>query len=831
MKQVFISSEGNALGHLTGPWWLNNTAVDPEQEYPAQEAFFRIEFSAAPDLRLRLASAAFYQFWLNGHWMGCGPARASHGRLTVDEWKLPPEFLAATNTLAVQVFWEGIFTFDHVLGTPGLWFALLQGETALSPHLLATDATGRMATHRSSHQRGWIEEIDSRQRAAGWPTGPWRDAEWRQPVLRPNDPAVILESRDIKPFTRSPLRAESVSFVGSANRQERAKHRPFYYESAPGFEAPADAPARVMQEEALEPGQATDENVSALTASGSGVAVLGPDARGLDRSVQLDFGKLVTGTLELTLEAPAGTVIDLGWSEGRWEDSDMGVWARSAQPGGSAPSQEINDARQGMRYICAGGGVETFHGLFIASFQNLRLAFRSPDAKASLRVHDCRLFARGYPLVQEGAFRCSDASLNRIYAATLHTMACSIDDAYLDCPGRERGGYPNDSYWASLGFLDVTGDLAFDRRYLRQFIDSQEIMPLNGGIAPCYPSDSARWRGWPDRNVEYVITGHVIFWLIQCARHLRLSRDTALKEKWKPAFTKALASLQRFRSQEGLLENVPWDTFLDWSRFERAAIQTGDNFIYSLALTQLGRFYQNQDWIAQGSETAESVERLAWSPGRDLYADTITREKDGLRPGSAFSALTNYVALWSGLAGSAHAERAWRQLRHFHPVTMGRPLFDYETDFTRANLYGLMYRFGYQGQRGELNELTQDLREAYEPMFARGQSTLGEHLGYHGSLCHGYNGFVAHLLHRYLAGIELPENPGDVIRIRPRPDVLSWCQARTCWMGGHVQVWWSRSGNEVEVLASVPAGQKGELILERHVPVNFSGTLHTKIFT
>src|ERR1700678_4027305 len=99
MSKPFLDPDGKPVGLITGPWWWNDFAVDPEKEQPPQEAFFQIEFSRANDLKLHLAASDFYQFWLNGRWMGCGPARASHGRLTVDAWELSQEVLRGKNTL------------------------------------------------------------------------------------------------------------------------------------------------------------------------------------------------------------------------------------------------------------------------------------------------------------------------------------------------------------------------------------------------------------------------------------------------------------------------------------------------------------------------------------------------------------------------------------------------------------------------------------------------------------------------------------------------------------------------------------------------------------
>ena len=158
--------------NLTGPWWTNDEAIHPEEEHAPQESFFRVEFAGDGEARFEIAAQNFYQCWLNGHWLGYGPARASHERLTVDEWVLPAEWCLEQNTISIQVFWEGIFVFDHVRGTPGLWVAVERDATAVPVEMMGTTQTGRSATHRFSHQRGWVEEIDNRKRATGWPCGP-----------------------------------------------------------------------------------------------------------------------------------------------------------------------------------------------------------------------------------------------------------------------------------------------------------------------------------------------------------------------------------------------------------------------------------------------------------------------------------------------------------------------------------------------------------------------------------------------------------------------------------------------------------------------------------
>lgn len=47
------------------------------------------------------------------------------------------------------------------------------------------------------------------------------------------------------------------------------------------------------------------------------------------------------------------------------------------------------------------------------------------------------------------------------------------------------------------------------------------------------------------------------------------------------------------------------------------------------------------------------------------------------------------------------------------------------------------------------------------------------------------------------------------MRIRPHPEATAWCQARTPWRGGQVQVWWDHR----TLIASLPPGVRGEVAL------------------
>ena len=815
--------------NLDGPYWYNNEPVEAQTEQPPQEAFFLAQFRGGSGQSLQVTAQNHYQAWLNGRWLGSGPARAPHGVLTVDEWPLPDSPEGETQTLAVQVFWEGLFVFENVRGTPGLWLSVSDPQGPVSTDLWVTEQTGRIVTHRFSRQRGWGEEVDARLRADNWPVGPWNWEQWRRPVVRTDDPAVTLEARDIQPLSTVERRASQVTFAGACDPCQRTTHRSLADDEAAGDPEGGGVPARVLQEERLLPSRAVDRNLAALTQSGQGVATLPPDPDGADRTVQLDFGRQIAGLIEITLSAPRGTVVDMGWSEGVWDESQMNCWARSAQPGGSPPTRELGDSRQAVRFICAGTQGEQYTSLLIASFRHLRLAFRRPPgSNAVIQVQNVQARTLGYPIVAEGSFRCPDEDLNRIYHAAIETMENSVCDVYMDCPGRERAAWLNDSYWTAIGLHTVSGDREFDRRFLRQFLVSQSVMPFEGLVAPFYPSDGHLWGGGGHLRA---IAGHGLFWLLQVERHLRLFGDADLMAEWLPGVTRAFDAFARYRSPEGFLEGMPWDNFFDWSDYQNGGILTANSFLYALTLTRLGELYGDAAWREQGAATARSIDETAWSADRELYADVVVRESGRCRAGEKFSALMNSVALWTEMMPPERALRVWHRTRNFHPMTLDRPLFGYETAFARSNLFGFLYRLEHAGRIDETECLVRDLKEAYLPQLERGQTSFGEHLGYESSLCHGYNGYATHLLARHVAGIELPDQPGGVIAIHPHPEIISWCQARVPWMGGHVQVWWSRTMQGLEVNASLPPGQRGELHLGGSALVTFDGSISFRSWT
>ena len=62
-----------------------------------------IEPPAGENVVLRVAAATIYRAWINGQFLGCGPARGPHGYFRVDQWDLSHKVQPGKNVIALEV--------------------------------------------------------------------------------------------------------------------------------------------------------------------------------------------------------------------------------------------------------------------------------------------------------------------------------------------------------------------------------------------------------------------------------------------------------------------------------------------------------------------------------------------------------------------------------------------------------------------------------------------------------------------------------------------------------------------------------------------------------
>lgn len=153
---------------------------------------------------LRLAGRTTYRAWVDGRFLGCGPARAAHGHVRVDEW--PLDLAAGIHLVAVEVNATNVPAYAATGEEP-----FIQAEIVVDGQVVAaTGASGWQVVipgeriqrvSRMSRQRGFVE---------AWRLSP-TSSDWRRQVAA----AVLVELAErINPRRLADLPSKGFGLAG-----------------------------------------------------------------------------------------------------------------------------------------------------------------------------------------------------------------------------------------------------------------------------------------------------------------------------------------------------------------------------------------------------------------------------------------------------------------------------------------------------------------------------------------------------------------------------------------------------------------------------------------
>lgn len=371
---------------------------------------------------LRLSADDYAHAWLNGRWLGQGPAPGRPGMAWYQEYPLN----AGRQLLAVHLYYQGLLNrvWQSGDGRCGVWAQLCPnradgtdaaagGPDRAAP--AALDLTGgwryqvcRAYTGKpTGYDTQFTEQFDSRLWPGGWEQPEYDDTGW--PNLCPAG-----WSREM-----------------------------FRQPTAPLWRGRADPAA----------------------------------CRAVPGGVQFDFGRERTGTLYAAARGRAGQRLILRYGEeldgqGRvlcpmrcgcdYEDS----WILA---GGESRLHPFD--YKGFRYLevlYPGPDAET----------------GASDAPAPA-LTECWLWERHYPLPEAACtLQCEADELERIFVLCKNAVRCGSQEGYLDCPTREKGQYLGDAVITARAQVWLTGKTDLLRKCIGDFSATAAQTPGLLAVAP-----------------------------------------------------------------------------------------------------------------------------------------------------------------------------------------------------------------------------------------------------------------------------------------------------------------------------------------------------------
>ncbi|MFA5863940.1 MAG: family 78 glycoside hydrolase catalytic domain [Phycisphaerae bacterium] len=193
----------------------------------------------------------------------------------------------------------------------------------------------------------------------------------------------------------------------------------------------------------------------------------------------VDMGQNFAGWARIRVNAPAGTLIRLRFSETIAPDGMVDM----ASTGVFAIRVEQTDT-----YICKGGGLETWEPRFTYhGFRYVEITGwpgrPTHEEITGIVVHTA--------LLPAGSFKCSDERLNQLHQMVLWTHRSNLHGIPEDCPVRERCGWLGDAHLVCEYSIYNFQGQAFWEKYLD---DIETTRVRNGGL-PFYIAPGKRTCG------------------------------------------------------------------------------------------------------------------------------------------------------------------------------------------------------------------------------------------------------------------------------------------------------------------------------------------------
>jgi alpha-L-rhamnosidase len=498
----------------------------------------------------------------------------------------------------------------------------------------------------------------------------------------------------------------------------------------------------------------------------------------------IDFGRLLIGWIELDIEAPAGTTVDLAGFE-------------AVQDGRRQWARWLNNT---LRYVTRDGR-QTYTSTLRRGARYLIVAVHGNSGEAVL--HNVRLRLSTYPWDIQGAFRCADPRLNQIWEQCAYTLRLCSEDTFTDCPTFEQTFWVGDACYTDVMLHQaVHGDPRLARRCLLLAADSLQRLPIAGAQVP------GDWE-------NDLLPNWAWLWAMGCAEFYSLTADESFAHEVYPALAKQARFIEAHRGPAGILELQGFWHLLDWAKMPREPddILSHESCLGVAALNATalvaraaGQPAEAEHWSAVAAELAEAVNRECWRADAQAYADKWLPNA----PGENISQPTNIVAL---LAGVAAGERAAAIL----PNLLDAPEGWVPSGSPWMHSIGCMLL----AERGQMEPGLNSIRAQWGGMLDRGSLTTWEVFPglevldgwWSRSWCHAWSALPAYLMQAFVLGVR-PLEPGfKKALIAPQLADLTWAEGKVPTPHGPIAVRVERAGAGLLVQVTLPEGAAAEVRL------------------
>lgn len=596
-----------------------------------------VELPAAPRRATGwIAAESRYRLEVNGQRVQWGPAPGDPRWPEADPIDLTGMLRAGANAIGATVLFYGHGDGTWPIGKPGFLFWLEIEHADGTMERMVSDGTWQAHLCRAwpaGQYKRWFlralqEEFDARLYPEGWSEASFTpDADWLDvmPLTGlPNQPALMTRFTEYASDLRtgpanSELRRRSIPLLDeipiAASRLAESIWLRWLRPPDEYFECRPPRAFEVDREPSAE--ARGDREHPAWQVHGDG-------CRGA--ALTFEFDEQIVGWPYFTVEAPAGTVIELLVQEAH-------------EVGGPALLDTGRDSW--TRFICR-EGVNQFECFDYESLRWLQLHVRPTDAVVTIR--DVGMRRRIYPWPNAPRLHNDEPALQRLFDASINTLNNCAQDVIVDGMGRERQQYSGDCGHQLPAIRLVFGETRSPARFLTTY---SQGLTTEGYFLDCWPAYD-RLERTVERQLDMFHLGpildHGVQFNFDCWRHWMDTGDLAALAEPMPRLLRFAEYLRGSIGNDGLLPvehlGIP-SVWIDYQAYgqrsgmppemtqrrKQCAFNLYAAAMFEHALAPLcratGRGEQAEAMEALGRNLLAAATKKFWSPERQLFVNNL----------------------------------------------------------------------------------------------------------------------------------------------------------------------------------------------------------------
>lgn len=768
-----------------------------------------------------IAADSRYRLEVNGERVQWGGPPCDPRWLEADPIDLTKMLRRGANVIGAQVLNYGQGDGTSPLGKPGFLFWLeVETEDGRKQNVVSDRAwrallarSWKPGQYKRWYLRALQEEFDARLYPYGWTTAKFDvDEDWL--------PALELECPADKPPLCSTYRDYQFDLTGAQQDCElRPRGVPLMKEvNVPVARLAAARSIRWRRPpeeyfECLTPNAfSVERNIRAGEGGSKGWRVdLGKNKK-TAHALTFEFKEQMVGWPYFTIEAPAGTIVELMVQEGH-------------EPDGPSPLLNTH-FNSWTRFVCR-EGTNRFETFDFESCRWVQLHIRNEEG-GEVTVRDVGMRRRVYPWPNEPNVKCSDAPLQRLLEASINTLHNCAQENLVDGMGRERQQYSGDVGHQTHAIYHAFGEQRLPARYLTTF---SQGMTLDGYFLDCWPAYDRLARVM-ERQVGVTKWGplldHGVGFNFDCYYHHLYTGDKAALAEPYPRLLRFADYLKQLRRKDGLLPVEDIGVPVVWidhdayrkQRHKQCAFNLYAAAMFEHALAPLCRVFGDARGEAAarrlGRELLAATVRRFWNPRRKLFVNNLPWAAEEKETRLCDRSLATALLFNQNPAGN---DKASLQALANNPPEMG---ISYP-----ANAGWRMWALA---EKGRTDAVLKELRERWTTLNSVLQNnslqedwTARPDSGAQWSHCPVAPLYVFYM---NIAGVR-PLAPGFArYEVRPQMGDLEELELTSHTVRGPVHFRASGKIGWREITITTPPGDGGELVVKREEKVDVEVSVH-----